>query len=1033
MSSSITEALSEITALTKENLKILSSINDSFFTKKSHISTTINGENIAIPSFLSLESKIDSLRQDFDNIVNAPVTGEAFTYFDGTTQKIELSGYPVTPDRVNITTPAHFNVSDNKSIFKDFMSPAPYVRFDISSIPNSIKHVEIKKISISNNDLLSAIKNLDEVSFAEVSKLLYIYTSDIDYVEYNTIKRLPLRSNTAFGNYTIKNIKDNYTDTNFDEYYELELNEPLTYFINNGTIERPIKVGDELVTNNSRVKMVIEELNDGTKSIKVRILYGAYANLCDEKSNNPDLHKLRFLRAGDITLNKYIDVELEEDRYVCIFVAPINDTTNMVAPFGVGVFIDVDTLTYEDSEGNLKSFRDYYDNFVNNIGDSLYNITKIMDDDEQIERLTVDKFDELRKHAPVIDTTKISVVQINKHLNDSESVKNIRKLYDQKTSYKAELSNIQAQIDSINKTINEINFDDTNNVRVLYTAQLSELNSKRHELQQSINNITLEISQNANQSDIPIENAKYHIRGVVPVETDILKYGDVIKIDVEYRYKNRNKFTGNAETIGDDFIFSDWNKMDSIYNLRQPVYEDNVYKYKYIDYNANKNEISFNQIDIPISQGECVDIRVRYMYHYGFPFVEMYSAWSGITTIDFPEEYLKNVDILDIISENNDDVKKNQFTNLLESKGIIEHVQDMLQDQTLKYFHQPEHISSGFFTAERRIIPLSEKLQEFTDLITDLQTEVYGANIDNLKISLSDATNSLMLKPNIINVFHNQDYSGNENKVVFESLVDENGTSLEETQFAYSQLTLTLHNTGSYNIKLHTMFPGNNEAVLDHADENTSYAISHYTTSDVSVYMQLDETKNNSNTIAQVYNQWLYFRVCDSDHPVHMLYGNDGDVVSNNEFTDYRLPATRLNGTADSILPYRNVLGMGGDRFATLFPYIGQLNDIALAADQSYVIIKPGETLVMPLSFYYWFATPENTIQARSINKKVSRAIEFNIRPSLFKEPTTYKIVVEANYADLKAFKERSSSQFSNIAISDVVSTNKKYNSTVKI
>lgn len=1033
MSSSITEALSEITALTKENLKILSSINDSFFTKKSHISTTINGENIAIPSFLSLESKIDSLRQDFDNIVNAPVTGEAFTYFDGTTQKIELSGYPVTPDRVNITTPAHFNVSDNKSIFKDFMSPAPYVRFDISSIPNNIKHVEVKKISINNTDLLNAIRNLDEVSFAEVSKLLYIYTNDVDYVEYNTIKRLPLRANTAFGNYTIKNIKDNYTDTNFDEYYELELNEPLTYFINNGTIERPIKVGDELVTNNSRVKMVIEELNDGTKSIKVRILYGAYANLCDEKSNNPDLYKLRFLRAGDVTLNKYIDVELEEDRYVCIFVAPINDTTNMVAPFGVGVFIDVDTLTYEDNEGNLKSFRDYYDNFVNNIGDSLYNITKMMDDDEQVERLSVDKFDELRKHTPVIDTTKISVVQINKHLNDSESVKNIRKLYDQKTSYKAELSNVQAQIDSINKTINEINFDDTNNVRVLYTAQLSELNSKRHELQQSINNITLEISQNANQSDIPIENAKYHIRGVVPVVTDILKYGDVIKIDVEYRYKNRNKFTGNAETIGDDFIFSDWNKMDSIYNLRRPVYEDNVYKYKYIDDNANKNEISFNQIDIPISQGECVDIRVRYMYHYGFPFVEMYSAWSGITTVDFPEEYLKNVDILDIISENNDDVKKNQFTNLLESKGVIEHVQDMLQDQTLKYFHQPEHISSGFYTAERRIIPLSEKLQEFTDLITDLQTEVYGANVDNLKISLSDATNSLILKPNIINVFHNQDYSGNENKVVFESLVDENGATLGETQFAYSQLTLTLHNTGSYNIKLHTMFPGNNEAVLDHADENTSYAISHYTTSDFSVYMQMDETKNNSNTIAQVYNQWLYFRVCDSDHPVHMLYGNDGDVVSNNEFTEYRLPVTRLNGTADSILPYRNVLGMGGDRFATLFPYIGQLNDIALAADQSYIIIKPGETLVMPLSFYYWFATPENTIQARSLNKKVSRAIEFNIRPSLFKEPTTYKIVVEANYADLKAFKERSSSQFSNIAISDVISTNKKFNSTVKI
>lgn len=1052
MSSSITEALSEITALTKENLKILSSINDAFYTKKSHISTVIDGERIAIPSFLSIESKIDTLRQDFDNIVNAPVTGEALTHFDGTTQKIELSGYPVTPNKVDLESVNHFHVNDNKGIFKDFMSPSPYIRFDINSIPNNIKHVEIKKISINNNALLNAVRELDEVSYSELSKLLYVYENNVDYIEYNTIKRLPLRSNTAFGNYTIRNIKDNYTDSNFDEYYELEVNEPLTYFINNGTIERPIHVGDELVTNNSRVKMVIEELNDGAKTIKVRILYGAYADLCDEKSNNPDLYKLRYLRSSDLSLNKYIDVDLEEDRYICIFIAPINDTTNMVAPFGVGVFIDVDSLTFEDENGNLKNFRDYYDAFVNNIGDSLYNITKMMDDDEQVERLSNNTFEELRKISPVLDMKKIGVVQINKHLNDSESVKNIRKLYDQKTAYKVDLANIQAQIDSINKQISEINFDDANNIRTLYTSQLTELNSKRHEIQQSINNIIQEISQNANQSDIPIENAKYHIRGAVPVVTDALKYGDVIKIDVEYRYKNRNKFTGNAETIGEDFIFSDWNKMDSIYNVRRPIFEDNVYKYQYIEDNSNKNEISFNQIDIPISQGECVDIRVRYLYHYGFPFVEMYSAWSGISTIDFPEEYVKNVDILDIISENNDDIKKNQFVNLMEQRGVLEHVQDMIQDQTLKYFHQPSHISSGFYTAERRVIPLDEKLREFASLLTDLQTEVYGANIDNLQVCISDNSNSLLLKPNILNTFHNNDYKTNENKVVFDELVDENGNVIgDNMSFAYSQLTLSIYNSGSYNIKLHTMFQGDNTKELDHTDENTSYPIQHYKTSNIGVYYQLDETiqRNNTETniSGQVYNQWLYFRACDADKPSHLLYDTPANtgVVSGNNFTTDRLPANKLDGTHSVVLPYRSTLSLGSGsdrRFATLFPYIGQMSNIVIPTDQTYVVIKPGETLIVPLSFYYWFNESETitAVQgahglASNINnrtqslRKVSRAIEFNIRPSLFREPMTYKVIVEASYADLKSFKSKSSSQFASLATTDLL--NKKYNSTV--
>lgn len=1052
MSTSITETLNEMVALTKQNLKILSSLNDAFFTKKSHISTEINGERIAIPSYLSLESKIDTLRQDFDNLVNAPVTGEAFTYFDGSTQKMELSGYPVTPEHVDLHNVSHFSVRSNSDMFKDFMSPNPYVRFDISSIPNNIKHVEVKKICINNNTLREAIMNLTEVTYAEVSKLLYIYEIDKDYTEYNTIKRLPLRSNNAFGNYTIKNIKDNYTDANFDEFYELELNEPLTYFINNGTIERNIKVGDELVTQNTKVKMVIEEMNESSKTIKVRILYGAYADLCDERSNNPSLYKLRYLRSSDLSMNKYVDVPLEEDRYVCIFVAPINDTTNMVAPFGGGLFIDVDTLTYEDENGNLKNFRDYYDAFVNNVGDALFSITKMMDDDDQVERLTQEQFEVYSSYSPVFDNKNLTVVQINKHLNDAESVKNIRKLYEQKTKYKSELDNIQTKIDGLNKKLNDISFDDQSNVRSLYTSQLSELNSQRHEIQQSINNIVQEISQNANQSDIPIENAKYHIRGFVPTEGGGVKKGDVIKIDVEYRYKNKNKFTGNAETIGDEYIFSDWNKMTSIYNHRKPTYEDNIYKYRFEEDNTNKNEISFNQIDIPISQGECVDIRYRYVYRFGFPFVEMSSGWSGITTIDFPEEFLKNVDVLDIISENNDDIKKNQFVNLMEQRGVLEHVQDMIQDQTLKYFHQPSHISSGFYTAERRIIPLDEKLQEFTSLLTDLQTEVYGANVDNLQVSISDNSNSLLLKPNILNTFHNNDYKTNENKVVFDELQDENGNAIGDSMsFAYSQLTLSIYNSGSYNIKLHTMFQGDNTKELDYTDGNTSYPIQHYKTSNLGVYYQLDETiqRNNTETniSGQVYNQWLYFRACDADKTSHLLYDTTSNtgIVSGNNFTADRLPETKLDGTQSVVLPHRSTLtlGSGSDRrFATLFPYVGQMSNIVIPTDQTYVVIKPGETLIVPLSFYYWFNEIETTTAvqgtqglASNINnrsqslRKVSRAIEFNIRPSLFREPMTYKVIVEASYADLKAFKTKSSSQFASLATTDLL--NKKYNSTI--
>lgn len=1030
MNNSITECLSQIVELTKQNLNILKTLNSSFTTKKQHLSTTINGEQMIIPSFLSLESKIDTLQQNFDNIVNAPLTGEAYIHLDENSQRIELSSFATTPPSVDLQPTNVFGINNNLNIFKDFVTPSPYLRFDISNIPNNVKNVRIKKYVISNDTLCSRLT--PNMQYSELQKILFVYEENTDYSCYETIQRMPLRCNNAFGRYTIKNIKDNYKDSNFEEHYSLELNEQLTYFINNGTLERSLNIGDELATNNGKVKMVITSINDGSKTIDVKILFGAYANLADEMSNNPDLYRLQFIKPMDFEKNKYIDVTLEEDRYVVIFIAPIYDTTNTVAPYGEGVFIDTDSLTYTDEKNNIKSFREYYDNYVNNIGDALYNITKMMDDDEQVERLTQTEFKTISEYVPKFDNDNIIVTQINKHLNDSESVKNIRKLYSQKIKLKEELKDIQSQITNINTKLSDVSFDDNNNIRSLYTSQLSELNSRQHEISQSLINISNDISRNANDSEIPIENAKYHIRGFVPL--DSIK-GSIIKIDVEYRYKNKNKFTGNAETISDSFVYSDWNTMVSEYNLRIPVFEDNIYKYKYKENNENKNEISFNQIDIPISQGECVDIRFRYVYNFGYPFVKTTSAWSDILTIDFPVEYLQNIEILDIISENNDDIKKYQFDNILETRGINKHISDHIQDQTITYFHNAANIASGFFTAERRNIPVSDKLREFTELITDLQSEVYGSDIRNLVVTISDNNNAITLKPNIINIFHNQDYSTNLQREEF----DFDNSSMKKS-FAYSQINLNLYNSGKYNIKLHTLFEGNNTQPLNIDDQtNSAFELSNYTMtsnseSGLGVWMQLDQTINNIGTqefcTPQVYNQFLYFRVNDANQTKFKLYEQGVTLADKNDFDlKIRLPKNKLEATKQIILPYRSTplqqpSSGAGNSFSVLFPYIGQLNALTIPADQSYQVIRPGESINIPLSFYYWFDDTNTTKNIRT-----SKAIEFDIRTSLFSEPFTYKLVVEANKTDIKAFTTKSNDEFSMLSLKQNGLT--KYNTII--
>lgn len=1030
----INDCLSQIVALTRQNLELLTALNESFYTRKEHIAVQIEGQSFAIPSFLSLESKIDSLQQNLDNLLDAPKTGEAFTYFDGTTQKMELSGYASTPTHVDLGAVTQFGVETN-NVFKDFMSPNPYVRLDIRSIPNNIKHVNIKKIAIKNTELKSLLDALigDEVqggasslvSYSDVYKLLYNYLSGEDYVEYNTVRRLPIRETNAYGVYTIRSIEDTYQDSNLDEHYELVLEEDLTYTISNGTISRDIKVGDVLITNDDKTQMIIESVVPGTKHLKVRILYGGYANLYDSTTANSDRCKLKFYKSPSWDQTKYIDVPIEEDRYVCIFAAIINDTTNIQSPWGTGLYID--TYKLEDGSGN--TFDDYYKTYVNNIGDSLFAITRMMTDDSQIEKLSSSEFETLMKYKPTIDTSSnlIRVTQINKHLNDSKSVQRIRTLYNQKVEYKNQLNTIQDAIDTINATLATISFSDTSNTRVVYESQLEEYNTKRRELTASLQSIIGEISESANSSETPIENAKYRIRGFVDVSMSGINLStptDVIKLDVEYRYKNHSKFTGNAETIGDDYIYSDWNKMDSIQRYIQPKLSGTTITYSLEESGEARNQISFNQLDIPISQGEVVDIRVRYVYNLGYPFVRFTSDWSPIVTIEFPEEFLTNVEVLDILSENNDDIKKQQYIGTLNQYGLIDHAEDMIQDQTIKYFHQPEHISSGFYTSERRIIPLKDKLSEIVSSLSDLQSEVYGAVSDNLVLSISDNSSAVELKPNIVNTFRTISYDSNDN--VFDKLLT--------TVIKQSPLLLNIYNAGDYTIKLHTLFPGDYHVELSESTANSKYDVNDYITGTGGVYMLFDNTIRNlvegetgdilEYIDKQRLNQFVYFRTRVGG--ANALYSNSApDYVRDDELqSNIKLSNHSMHDNTKAVAEY-GVYNLEGDsesndRFAYLYPYPGLLSSICATSKDAFVTIDPGNSIKIPLNFVYWFKKSNNSgsnaESIRDFTRSVTRSIAFDIRTSLFADPVSYKLNVSANYIDVSSFKTKKQADLSGLS-----------------
>jgi len=1000
MANSLTEYLTQMQELTKKNLEILQALNNSFYTKSEHLVVTVDNKQYVIPSFLSLENKLNTLEDNLQNLVNAPKTGDACFNFDGNTQEIQVKGFTNVPctafeglDMENVAGIKNFSSLKNE-IFKDFLTPTPYVKIDLAQLPDDIHQVNVKKIAVSNTELIGMLKEASgwiegdstlgtsdsvcrPLDYATVVKKLYAFNEGEDYVSYDKLYTLPIRYQLGSGKYSIKQIVNNWTDDNFVEHYELVLDN-IIYKVADETIERNLLDGHYLITNNDKVKLLIESVNVSAKTVTVAVENGGFADLCTDQDGSVDLSTLKYFAVGNVNNDKYLNIPLEEDQYVLVFLAPIQRNTLIQSAWKDGLFFNVFGLTNSDGV----SYKDYYDNFVTNIGDKLFGIVSMAEKD--FVNIGEQEFNNMTKSKPVIDLDAMKVTLINKHMSNSETISELYRLYKEKQEYKTTLANVQNEIDDIKGILSSLSFEDTTNNRTIYTDQLKSLDERKNDLISSITSCIQQISTAATDTDTPVDNPKYHIRGFFDYEDFLSKNSinghNVIKLEVQYRYKNANRTTGNAESI-DTNIFSDWNIMQSEYLFREPEYGTN-YKYSYPADTSSVNVPSFNQIDIPISQGETVDIRMRVVYAAGFPYVKCTSDWSEIVNVEFPIELRKNITVLDLIKENNDDTKKEQFKGLLQKMGVDDHVSDTIVDQNDTFLHGPDRIASGFYTAERRVIPLRDKLQSLTDELTAVKDEVFGTDADNIMVTLNDGTHELTINPMCSNTFSLADFQE-------ESIKDEAGV-------ANQTVVLSIQNNSKKNLKLFSLFPGDFEQPVTSSLPNSKFLNDDYCSyrgnpaSGLLVPFYVDKGDGQGNYVFQQHqNQWLYFRLKNpfNGEPYYLTTAFDAKT---NDILYGGISEEKVTGTS-----IKNTFGM------YIYPHINDWKDVCINSDDHlyYKTIKPGESLQIPISARYYFGGSSNT-------KFYQKTMSFDIRHSLYEDPINYEFTIRANFNDTVASKQ---------------------------
>ena len=865
-------------------VNMLAAINQSLSTSSSQVSLTVNTDTneeviYRIPSFLYLENKLEQLDNNFGALFDMPESGQAWFQRSQDMYKLKLvrsNTSPVIP-QVDTNSIYGFNIKDNTFV-KDLVNPKTYVKLNISNLPDNIHKMYMKKLVIFDSSLvpiLSELKTYDDYKAA-----LYNKTRGVDYDEYDSELSLPIKKDTYKSEFKILDIAEGpWTDEESRRLrYKIRL-DTLSYTDEeDSSISYSLKTGDILTLSKEyatyEVKEVYDQYNsDNTDDTNEKVV------ILEEHIGHIRLHNyddnsemVLYIYNENYNNYHYVEIPLEENPYIAIFLGTIDNGVRSI--LSDATFLDLNSLMLIDDSNNLItdsgkgsiSYIEYYRKYCKNIGDLILGLSEVMHpqltnfNNAQLAKLT--NSSELQKLVTSTlyknNASVLSVSRINSHLIDDATSENIISLHQQKSEINSQLATVQSNIDQIYNQLVTTDFTQEKTLtQESLRSQLDNYYKERLALQKQ--SISIVDNINSLQGEAHgVGDAKFRVRGVTDstdtndseIESSIISYlhdnidinCDIIGLDVEYKYRSINKDTTSVTNVN-NVIFTDWNKMSNIDRQRYIEFDQvtGAYKIKYVSYNGSNNIIKWNQIDIPINQGEDVVVRVRYKVNIGQPFINIYTPWSDETTVTFPTELTETIELSSVLAQNQNDTINAHFINTLISEGYQDHVSNKLIDNSQIFYHMPENIYSGFNTPNNNLISLKDKLLEMTREIEEYKAMVENQVNANYSVYIEYDNNTLELTSNA------------ENNIVISE-----PSSTMFNSFIRKDMKLIVKNTGSVPINLYSIFPGNTDIPLLCVDkEFYNQNIVNYERVPL---VSASGKYINDSIIPQTMGQWIYFR-----------------------------------------------------------------------------------------------------------------------------------------------------------------------------
>lgn len=715
--------------LTQQNnmLSILQSLQKSMTSNDSFIDYDFdqgNGVNTTfqLPSYTSLLNRLQALEKTIQELSS----GKAIIHMSDVNdvqRTLKLQNAPKAPNPItNISDPIDFEV-DSNWFFENLMFPGATVTIDLTGkIPDDADRVKVTRIILDS-------RNQESINFwkSNLQNNVYDYDGLKSILSYNNIAysedeetiELPLVYNTKIGSFQI--ISDPETHAGQDGiFYKLDT---LSYKnidvttdtqFNNGLLN----IGDQLLYNDTIFS--ITNVNQNTNEIQIKAIQG---------SAIPGIYTT-FEYYDNPYRKKEIKIRFGAHEFDIIYIKAINEDYNLIADtWSTPIKFDSDNLVYK-ANNNIR-FADYY---ATNIVD--WGANMIADAKQRTLKALYGHI----PNAPTLLANDLRVVQVNTQINaaiDTADVKNTA----------AEIETTKSQINSLKSTIasqktelaNIVKKSEYDSMQQQIATNIVDLQNMQVSYQTLVSNLKNIVKDNQALNIVP----KYHIRGFFPIPE--LKYRDadntipeeIIGFEIAYRYicedntgTQLNTFTytgtdGQSKLTG---TFTDWSMIIGKQKTRSYNNETGLYEWK-AENVADGTEININQIDIPITKGEKVEIKVRSISEAGYPENALRSEWSNSVVISFPDTLSTSNEIADLIKEINDDSLNIQINNIIDSVGLSSHIDDSIANTNsvkgLYYKHESKNIAyEDKQDNEIHSISVQEKLDNLSNINKGLTLQV---------------------------------------------------------------------------------------------------------------------------------------------------------------------------------------------------------------------------------------------------------------------------------------------------------------------